>query len=79
MTADQQTADQQTIDHENLKKATRKGILAAVLIAILSVIEYFIAVEVANPLWLLMPFVIAKGWIILDTFMHVRALWGDDH
>lgn len=79
MTTDQQTTDQQTIDHENLKKATRKGILAAVLIAILTVIEYFIAVEVANPLWWLLPFVIAKGWIILDTFMHVRALWGDDH
>lgn len=73
------TTEQLTIDHDALKKATRKGIIAALLIAVLTVIEYFIAVEVTNPLWALMPFVLAKGWIILDTFMHVRALWSDDH
>lgn len=73
------TTEQQTINREGLRKATRKGIVAAVMIAILSVIEYIIAVEVANPLWPLMPFVLLKGWIILDTFMHVRALWSDDH
>lgn len=79
MTTEQGTTQQQTIDHEGLKKATRKGIVAAVLIAILSLIEYFIAVSVTDPLWALMPFILAKGWIILDTFMHIRALWSDDH
>ena len=73
------TTEQLAIDHEALRKATRKGIVAALIIAVLSVIEYFIAVEVTNPLWALLPFVLAKGWIILDTFMHVRALWSDDH
>lgn len=73
------TTEQLTVDREGLKKATRRGIVAALIIAVLSVIEYFIAVEVTNPLWPLMPFVLAKGWIILDTFMHVRALWSDDH
>ena len=73
------TTHPQTIDHDALKKATRKGLIAAMMIAVLSVIEYIIAIEVANPLWPLMPFVLLKGWIILDTFMHVRALWSDDH
>jgi hypothetical protein len=73
------TTETQTIDHESLKQATRKGVVAALLIAVLSVVEYFIAIEVPNPLWFLMPFVVLKGWIILDTFMHVRALWSDDH
>lgn len=79
MTTEQGTTEQQTIDEQGLKKATRKGIVAAVAIAILSVIEYYIAVEVTDPVWALMPFIVAKGWIILDTFMHIRALWSDDH
>ncbi len=73
------TTQQQTIDSENLKKATRRGIIAAVILAVLTVIEFFIATGVENPLLALLPFVLLKGWIILDTFMHVRALWSDDH
>jgi hypothetical protein len=73
------TTHQQTIDSENLKKATRRGIIAAVILAVLTVIEFFIATGIENPLLPLLPFVLLKGWIILDTFMHVRALWSDDH
>jgi hypothetical protein len=73
------TAQQQAIDSEGLKKATRRGIIAAVILAVLTVIEYFIATGFENPLLPLLPFVFLKGWIILDTFMHVRALWSDDH
>ena len=73
------TTEQLRVDSEGFKKATRKGIIAAVAIAILSVIEYIIAIEVANPLLPLLPFVFLKGWIILDTFMHIRALWSEDH
>ena len=76
---DEQTTDEQTIDHENLKKATRRGIIAAVILGVLTIIEFFVATEIANPLLPLMPFVVLKGWIILDTFMHIRALWSDDH
>lgn len=75
------TVEQVAIDKAGLRVATRQGIRAAVFLAILSVIEYFIAVEVTNPLWPLLPFVLLKGWIILDAFMHVRAVFGDggDH
>jgi hypothetical protein len=73
------TTEQLPVDSNGFKKATRKGIIAAVAIAILTIIEYIIAVELANPLLPLLPFVFLKGWIILDTFMHVRALWSDDH
>jgi hypothetical protein len=76
---DEQSTDQQAIDQENLKKATRRGIIAAVILAVLTVIEFFIATGVENPLFALIPFVFLKGWIILDTFMHIRALWSDDH
>lgn len=75
------TVEQVAIDRVSLKKATMKGIRAAMFLAILSVIEYFIAVEVAQPLWPMLPIVILKGWIILDVFMHVRAVFhsGDAH
>jgi hypothetical protein len=73
------TTQQQAIDSEGLKKATRRGIIAAVILAVLTVIEFFVATGLENPLLPLLPFVLLKGWIILDTFMHVRALWSDDH
>jgi hypothetical protein len=73
------TTQQQTIDNDAIKKATRKGIVAAVILGVLTIIEFFVATGVANPLLPLLPFVVLKGWIILDTFMHVRALWSDDH
>jgi len=72
--------EQLTIDSDGLRKASRKGLIAAVLLAVLTVIEYFVAVGLEDPLLALLPFVALKGWIILDTFMHVRAVFGEgDH
>jgi hypothetical protein len=75
------TIEQVTIDKAGIRRATRRGLMAALFLAVLSAIEYFIAVEVENPLLPLLPFVALKGWIILDSFMHVRAVFGDgsDH
>lgn len=72
------TTEELTIDSEGLRKASRKGLLAAALLAVLTVIEYFVAVGLDDPLLALLPFVALKGWIILDTFMHVRAVFGDE-
>jgi hypothetical protein len=75
------TTSQVAIDSEALGKATRKGLMAALLLAVLTIIEYFVAISVEEPLLPLLPFVAVKGWIILDAFMHVRAVFhaGDDH
>ena len=75
------TTSQVAIDSEALRKATRKGLMAALLLAVLTVIEYFVAISVEEPLLPLLPFVAVKGWIILDAFMHIRAVFhaGDDH
>lgn len=73
------TSNQLAVDHDALKKATRKGVIAALILAVLTVIEFYIAVEVEDPLFALMPFLVAKGWIILDSFMHIRALFSEDH
>lgn len=56
------------------KKMVTRGIAAALLLAALSLAEYYVAIEIDDPTWPLMPFIVIKGWVVLDTFMHVRAL-----
>jgi hypothetical protein len=63
------------IDREGMKKATRKGVIAAILLAVLTVIEYFVAIGLDDPLLALIPFVLLKGWVILVVFMHVRQVF----
>jgi hypothetical protein len=63
------------IDQEGLRKTTRKGLIAAALLAVLTVIEYFVAIGLDDPLLALIPFVMLKGWIILDVFMHVKQVF----
>jgi hypothetical protein len=63
------------IDREGMKKATRKGVIAAILLAVLTVIEFFVAIGLDDPLLALIPFVLLKGWVILDVFMHVRQVF----
>jgi len=63
------------VDHDGLKKTTRKGLIGAALLAVLTIVEYFIAVGLDDPLFALLPFVALKGWIILDVFMHVRQVF----
>ncbi len=54
--------------------------MAAALLGVLTVVEFFVAIGLDDPLLPLLPFVIVKGWIILDTFMHVKAVFGGgDH
>jgi len=74
------TTEQIAIDREGLREATRRGLIAAVLLAVLTVIEFFVAIGLDDPLLALIPFVILKGWIILDAFMHIKAVFGEgDH
>jgi hypothetical protein len=68
------------IDQEGMRKATRKGLIGAALLAVLTIIEYFVAISLEDPLLALLPFVALKGWIILDVFMHVRQVFKEgDH
>ena len=52
-----------------------KGLKAALYLAILTLAEYIIAVVLDEPLVWLVPFVLAKGYVIMDTFMHVHSLF----
>ena len=62
---------------ERYKTMVVRGLAAALLLAILSIAEYVLADQFENPTWWMVPFMLVKGWVILDTFMHVRALRGE--
>ncbi len=54
--------------------AMKKGVAAALALAVFSIAEYILSNEIDNPTWYMVPFMFLKGWVILDMFMHVRAL-----
>ncbi len=55
----------------------QRGLLVAVGLAVLTIIEYIIAVGIDDPLIWLLPFAIAKGALIMEYFMHLSAVFGD--
>jgi hypothetical protein len=59
---------------EAFSRAVRRGLTVTVALTMLTIVEYLIAVNVGNPLIPLLPFVAAKGWLILDYFMHIKEL-----
>jgi hypothetical protein len=76
------TSQQVALDSSGYRKAIRHGLMGALWLTVLTIIEFIIAVVGDGEpwlLWALLPFVLLKGWIILDTFMHIRALWSEDH
>lgn len=58
-----------------LRDKARLGIRVAVGLAALTVVEFILAVAIDDPLLWLLPFVAAKGWLILDYFMHIRHVF----
>lgn len=63
------------------KAKQRKGLVAVFWIAVLSLAEFAVAVALNGQLvwpWLV-PIMAAKGWLIMDYFMHIRDLEGGEH
>lgn len=67
------------VDAELLRAKQRLGVRVAAWLAVLTLVEYVIAVSVAFSLPWLLPFVAAKGWLILKYFMHIRDLQEGRH
>ncbi len=58
----------------------RVGLLAAVALAVFTIVEYIVAVSVDAPTLWLVPFMLLKGYAILEFFMHFSNLTnGEDH
>jgi cytochrome c oxidase subunit IV len=69
----------ETVDTEGLRSKSKLGIWIAAWLGVLTLIEYLIAINVDNPLLLLLPFVVAKGWLIMRYFMHFQDVFGGEH
>ena len=70
------------VDEAGFRKAAIKGLWGAFWLTVLTIGEFIVFTIGDGESWLtvaLMPFIFLKAWIILDIFMHIRALWGDDH
>lgn len=52
----------------------RLGLYSALALAALTLVEYVIAVAVDEPTLWLVPFMLAKGFVILEFFMHYSDL-----
>jgi len=81
MTTDQ-AAQELPVDDAGFRKGAIKGLMGALWLTILTIGEFIVFGIGDGEAWLtlaLLPFIFLKAWIILDVFMHIRALWGDDH
>ncbi|MCP3856980.1 MAG: cytochrome C oxidase subunit IV family protein [Actinomycetia bacterium] len=51
------------------------GWMVAGALFVLTLVEYFVAIQFEQPLLWLLPFIIAKGVLIIEYFMHFTALF----
>ncbi|MCP3990700.1 MAG: cytochrome C oxidase subunit IV family protein [Actinomycetia bacterium] len=65
----------QGAENDDFNHRVWKGLIVALGLAVLTIIEYVIAVGIDNPLIWLMPFAIAKGALIMEYFMHFSSLF----
>lgn len=61
-------------DTGGLTAVIQRGWLTAGGLAVLTFIEYIVATSVDRPTLWLLPFIIAKGGLILEVFMHSSDL-----
>lgn len=63
-----------------MSAAKSRGWKVAGVLGVLTIVEYLIAVSLDHPLIPLLPFFAAKGWLILEYFMHFTSfLTGEEH
>lgn len=63
---------------ENRKAAAyRLGLITLIILAVLTVAEYFVAVYIQS-LILLMIIALIKAAIIVNNFMHITRLWREE-
>ena len=60
------------------QRKAQTGWWVALGLAGLTAIEFVIAITVEDALIWMLPFAAAKGWLILDYFMHVRDLFREE-
>ncbi len=59
---------------ERKSKAYRASIMTAIILAVLTVIEYFVALVTGSAI-IMMLLGLAKAYFVVYNFMHVARLW----
>ncbi|MDP6511629.1 MAG: cytochrome C oxidase subunit IV family protein [SAR202 cluster bacterium] len=64
-----------------LQQTLRKGAVVLVLLAVLTAIEFAVAVWLDPGRFAILGVIaIAKTWLVVDYFMHIRKSWNaEDH
>lgn len=60
------------------REKLRLGWLVALGLAVATVVEYVVAVELARPLVPLAIVALIKAWLIVTYFMHITQLWSGE-
>ena len=55
----------------------REGIIVAIILAIVTVIEYYVALNL-NSFAIMMILALLKAILVVNYFMHIRSLWSED-
>ena len=61
-------------NNNNRRSAYARSALTALVLAALTVIEYFIAIELGSAIFLMLIALI-KAMIVVQAYMHVSRLW----
>ena len=60
------------------KELYRRGVIVLIALAVLTVIEYYVAFLPTSATPALFIIAIIKAWAILQYFMHVYTLWSEE-
>ena len=60
--------------NQNNGAAYRQSVIVAIVLAVLTIIEYFVAVEFESAI-LLMLIALFKAVLVIRYYMHVQRLW----
>jgi cytochrome c oxidase subunit IV len=69
-------------EHSRTKRKTaiyREGIIVVVILAILTLVEYFAAITPPfGSFAILMILALLKAILVVNFFMHIRSVWSED-
>lgn len=69
------------MESEAEAQAQMSGLQVVGVLAVLTIVEYFIAIGFDSSqalVLLLSPIALLKGWLILHYFMHLPKVWGGE-
>jgi len=63
---------------EKKAAAYRLGIITAIILAVLTILEYVVSVNLNGSMVFLLLIALVKAGIIVQNFMHIARLWREE-